>query len=417
MPILLSEDASLGVVYEELYYTLTMARLNPEASALLPDAEALCKACLGMQSRERSFAESLMHAENRVGQVGRNLLRFLDKVEPTLTDALAGKESTVPARLFAGRTTSLLRAQVAAGEVDALRDWPELLEEAGQKPLTDLARELRALLTASENARNALADAKLRATDFRSGARRAFWDTCNAKRRDAHRLLSKIATEKATLGPEFVPLFFRAGLGELPSEETIERRLEVEITELSGRLTDRQAQLDSLRARREAELRHEAEQRQEAEKKREAEAKRSAPAAAGAARRGRTERPASPEPATAVKAPSAPVKPAAAPTKAPASPAAAPAVASAPVVAKAAAAPKAALGPKGPTAAKATSAANKAAVAKAPVASKAGATGTSRAAAKATGKATGKAAGAVAKPKGAKVAAKAAATSKAKKKK
>ncbi len=413
MPILLSEDASLGVVYEELYYTLTMARLNPEASALLPDAEALCKACLGMQSRERSFAESLMHAENRVGQVGRNLLRFLDKVEPTLSDALAGKESTVPARLFAGRTTSLLKAQVAAGEVDALRDWPELLEEAGQKPLMDLARELRALLTASENARNALADAKLRATDFRSGARRAFWDTCNAKRRDAHRLLSKIAAEKAALGPEFVSLFFRAGLGELPSEETIERRLQVEIAELSGRLTDRQAQLDSLRAQREAELRHEAEQRQEAEKKREAEAKRSAPAAAGAARRGRTERPASPEPSTAVKAPSAPAKPAAAPAKAPASPPVAPAVASAPVAAKAAAAPKVGAAAKGPSAAKAASAANKATAAKSAVVSKAGATGTSRTAAKATGKATG----AVAKPKGTKVAAKAAATSKAKKKK
>jgi hypothetical protein len=331
MPILLSEDASLGVVYEELYYTLTMARLNPEASALVPDAEALCKACLGMQSRERAFAEALMFAESRIGQVGRNLERYLDRVEPTLTEVLSGKESTLPSRLFAGRTTSQLKQQVAAGDLEALRSWPEQFEEAGTKALADLARDLRALLTSAENARNALADAKLRAADFRNGARRGFWDTCNAKRRDAHRLLTKIAAEKAGLGPEFVERFFRAGSGELPSEETIEHRLKAEIAELSGRLTDRQAQLDSLRARREAELNREAELKLEAEKKREAEQKRAAGAGPAGPRRGAGERttakaavlptkvpaPAAKAPTTPAKAPTAPVKASTAPAKAP----------------------------------------------------------------------------------------------------
>ncbi len=333
MPILLSEDANLGEVYEELYYTLTMARLNPEASALVLDAEALCKACLGMQSRDRAFAEALMFAESRIGQLGRNLARYLDRAESTLRDALAGKESTLPARLLAGRTTAQLKGQVLAGELDALRGWPELLEEAGQKPMLDLARDLRALLTSAENARNALADAKQRAGDFRAGARRAFWDTCNAKRREAHRLLSKIASEKAALGPEFPQLFFRSGAGELPSEETIESRLQAEIAELSGRLTDRQAHLDSLRVRREAERLHELEQLQEAEKKREAEQKRGTASGAPTARRAPIERPSKvarptakalpPAPkatAPVAKAPPTPPK-APPPSKAPASPA------------------------------------------------------------------------------------------------
>jgi hypothetical protein len=252
----------------------------------------------------------------------------LDRVEPTLTEVLSGKESTLPSRLFAGRTTSQLKQQVAAGDLEALRGWPEQLEEAGTKALADLARDLRALLTSAENARNALADAKLRAADFRNGARRGFWDTCNAKRRDAHRLLTKIAAEKAGLGPEFVERFFRAGSGELPSEETIEHRLKAEIAELSGRLTDRQAQLDSLRARREAELNREAELKLEAEKKREAEQKRAAGAGPAAPRRGAGERTTAKAPvlpskvaAPVAKTPTAPAKAATAAVKAPTAPA------------------------------------------------------------------------------------------------
>ena len=106
----LSEDANLGEVYEELYPTLTMARLNPETSAHLFSMLRRCaKACLGMQSRDRAFAEALMFAESRIGQLGRNLARYLDRAGVDAEDALAGKESTLPARLMASRTTAQLK--------------------------------------------------------------------------------------------------------------------------------------------------------------------------------------------------------------------------------------------------------------------------------------------------------------------
>ena len=231
------------------------------------------KPCLGVQSRDRAFAEPLMFAE-RIGQLGPKSGTLSGPCQVDAEEALATRSRRCQPAYWPSRTRHSSRGRVLAGELDALRGWPDLLEEAGRSrcliwPATcapcSPRPKMPAMLWPTPSCGPATSGPGL---GVRSGI------PCNTKRRGSPSA-DQDRVRKSRAGARFPQLFFRSGAGELPSEGRRSRTAcRQELPSYPGRLSDRQAHLDTCVPVAKPSGSTSLEQLQEAEEEREAEQKR-----------------------------------------------------------------------------------------------------------------------------------------------
>lgn len=243
MQTLFASQHSLESIYEDLFHTLVMSRLFPEADKITPDFEALTKECLALQAKERALVEAEILAQGKIGQADRALDRFVDRVSLVALKLVAGRrDAPLYVRLFGSKSPSEHKKPVLGDQLELLRSWQDFFADGAPAELKALQKELSDLIKESDAAKVGLATNRGKAQSFRTGARVDFVEAANAKRKEAYGYLGQVPHKKPELGLEadYADLFFakKRRRADKPGRE-----LAQEVAELEALLAEKRADL------------------------------------------------------------------------------------------------------------------------------------------------------------------------------
>jgi len=196
--------------------------------------------------KEISILDQLSKAQASVNKADQSLDSFSNRVSRAVYDHTDGNtRKQLRSALFKGKPLSRFRRPVLGGQLQAMRDWSDILSKSGVPALVALAPEALALVETGDAA--ALQRKKAQATNrtFRDVAdRKQFVDHLNASRKEAHGALAKVALEHPNLPQTFADGFFYTESPE-EQEETIDE-VKASIETLKAALEARSALLKQL---------------------------------------------------------------------------------------------------------------------------------------------------------------------------
>lgn len=264
------ETQSTRTVYEESFYTLTMARIVPEAGKHAAAFEALCTEGLKVLDDERKLEEAGLLAQAQVQAADLLLNRFVDRLLGVLAGLGEGRPGTPGYELFfRERPPSALKKFVLGEQLETMRGFVAKLEGSGAAALKALAPDLKKLIEGGDQAKAAVTEARSKLQLFRqTGARQAFFDKANSTRRAAYGELSKLPFDKPELHLEadFGDRFFRVGPRPAPLDGDPIEAARAEIAATERELAEQKQALVALEALALAEAK-EAEERAAKEKR------------------------------------------------------------------------------------------------------------------------------------------------------
>lgn len=233
-------------ILREIQYTQGQITQEPLAAAYIPTFQNL------RTEWQTILLEEIMHLDKIA-----LTLAVVDKADFDL-DAFAGRVSRLVdehtdgntrkqlrTALFKNKSLSKFRRPVLGGQLEAMRDWSDILTNCAIPALVALADQAAALVQAGNTAADQRNDAQSANRHFRDiGARKQFIDKCNASRKEMHGAMAKLPFQHPNLPTDFADRFFATGRVS-DEEETIDE-VKASIEALQEQLAERAALLKKL---------------------------------------------------------------------------------------------------------------------------------------------------------------------------
>ena len=252
---------SIASLYKHYYFTLSMLTRHPLTGRLAPGLEAIRPDLDAAQLEEQRLIWNEYDANAAVKLIDRALDSIVDGVDNNLLiDLKRDRNSPIYLRYFGPRRPSDLKRPRLGAQLESMRGWPPSLLDSPNPILQQYGAQLQTTIAEADAAAAAKQRNSQELTDFRvTGMRARLIDRFNAVRKSLYGQLGEIQHATASLGSGWAESFFRNGGGN-------ER---VTLAEIERRIASAEADLASLRQRRDerlAQKEREADAQAEAEK-------------------------------------------------------------------------------------------------------------------------------------------------------
>lgn len=239
---------SLGLfsLLREIQYTQGRITQEPLAAAYISTFQALRTEWQTILLEEITHLDKITQSLALVDKADHGIDAFAGRVSRLVDEHSDGNtRKQLRTALFKNKSLTKFRRPVLGGQLEAMRDWSELLKNCGIQALVALADEAAALVQAGYSAAEQRNDAQLANRNFRDmGPRKQFIDKCNAARKEMHGALAKLPFQHPNLPTNFADGFFASGPTR-DEEETIDE-VKASIEALQEQLAERTALLKQL---------------------------------------------------------------------------------------------------------------------------------------------------------------------------
>lgn len=262
---ILSYSLGLFSLLREILYSQGQIAQEPLAAAYIPIFQNLRAEWQTILLEEITHIDKVTLAQASVDKADFGIDSFSGRVSYLVNEHTDGNtRKQLRTALFKNKSLTKFRRPVLGGQLDAMRDWSDILKNCGIPALVLLADEAAALVEAGNNAAQQRDDAQLANRNFRDiGARKQFIDKCNAARKEMHGALAKLPFQQTNLPNDFADRFFATGRVS-DEEETIDE-VKASIEALQDQLAERTALLKKLEEEAENAAREKEERQAKAE--------------------------------------------------------------------------------------------------------------------------------------------------------